>query len=247
MNYLKKLAIYRLFQRLRWHIRARHLPFDTIKVRTTKGEFSLNARSWQVAPLIAQYGKGKELDYEKEESKKFESLIKEGDMVFDIGAQVGYYTLLALHAGAGRVYAFEMIHDYANEVQRQAKMSGREKQVEIVEQPLGKRDGEQVVFQNYFKKGEGISTTLDTFIKERGVRPDVIKIDVQGNEISVLEGAREVLKKDRPKLMVMIYEELLKERGEKKEEGIEIIRQAGYVVEQFANEHSYICFPKKSE
>ncbi len=240
---IKKTALYRLFQRLRWRFRARRFQYDNIKIRAGGKAFSMNTRSWQAAPLIVQYGKGDELFYEKEESERFLELIEEGDIVFDIGGQVGYYTLLALQGGAGKVYAFEISRAYRKEIKRQLCLVGLRNKVEIVAAALGEHDGKEVVFQDYFGKTKMRGVTVDTFCKERDISPNVIKIDVQGQEISVLEGIKETLKKHRPRLMVMLYEELLRERGEKKEEGLAIIREAGYEIERFANEHSYICIP----
>lgn len=244
MKTIKKTALYRLFQRIRWHLRARRFPYDNIRIRAGKGEFSMNTRSWQVAPLISQYVKGDEFLYEKEESERFLGLIEKGDVVFDIGGQVGYYTLLALQGGAGKLYAFEISRAYRKEIKRQVSIAGLRNRVEIIAAALGERDGKEVMFQDYFGKTKMRGCALDTFCKERNISPNVIKIDVQGQEIAVLEGMRETLKKHRPRLMVMLYEELLQERGEKKERGLEIIREAGYEIEQFANKHSYICLPR---
>lgn len=240
---IKKTALYRLFQRLRWRLRAHRFPHSEIKVCTKKGKFSINTRSWQVAPLVYQYAKGDELQYEKEESERFLNLIEQGDVVFDIGGQVGYYTLLALQGGAGRVYTFEISKAYRREIQRQLHLAGEENKVEIVAAALGERDGKEVVFQDYFGKTKMQGRTIDTFCEERTVSPNVIKIDVQGNEVDILKGMRETMRVRRPKMMVMLYETLLRKKGQSKEEGLDIMRQAGYTIEQFANEHSYVCLP----
>lgn len=203
----------------------------------------MNTRSWQVAPLVYQYAKGGELQYEKEESGRFLNLIKQGDVVFDVGGQVGYYTLLALQGGAGRVYVFEISKAYRKEIQRQLRLAGEENKVEIVAAALGEQDGQEMVFQDYFGKTKMLGQTVDTFCKEGNILPDVIKIDVQGGEVDVIKGMRETMRTQKPKMMVMLYETLLRKKGQSKEEGLEILRGAGYAIEQFANEHSYICIP----
>lgn len=233
-----------MFQRLRWSIRARFLKERKIRVPTTRGEFVLNARSWQIAPLVCQYAKGGELQYEKEESERFLNLIEQGDVVFDIGGQVGYYTLLALQGGAGHVCVFEISKAYRKEIRRQLRLAGEKNKVEIVAAALGERDGKEVMFQDYFGKTKMPGCTIDTFCKERNISPNVIKIDVQGNEVDILKGMRETMRTQKPKMMVMLYEALLRKKGQSKEEGLEILRGAGYAIEQFANEHSYICLPK---
>ena len=234
-----------MFQRARWSMRARLLPYKKVRVETSRGEFALDTQRWQVAPLVAQYGKGEELAYEKEESERFLGLIKEGDIVFDIGAQVGYYTLLAFHGGAKKVYAFEISKAYAKEVQRQSRLLGAEGRVEVLQAALGEKDGAPVVFQDYFGKTKMSGMALDTFCKEKNIWPDVIKMDVQGSEVIILKGMKEVMRTGKPKMMVMLYDTLLRKQGETKEEGLQIIRECGYNVEQFANDASYICLPKK--
>lgn len=232
-----------MFQRIRWSIRARFLKERKIRVPTTRGEFVLDARSWQVAPLVYQYAKGGELQYEKEESERFLNLIEQGNIVFDIGGQVGYYTLLALQGGAGHVCVFEISKAYRKEIQRQLRLAGEENKIEIVAAALGERDGKEVVFQDYFGKTKMPSSTIDTFCEERNISPNVIKIDVQGNEVDILKGMQETMRVRRPKMMVMLYEALLRKNGQSKEEGLEILGACGYEVKQFANEHSYICIP----
>ena len=46
-------------------------------------------------------------------------------------------------------------------------------------------------------------TTLDQFVAETGLRPDLIKIDTEGTEVKVLAGARETLTSCRP---IVIFE-----------------------------------------
>ena len=45
-------------------------------------------------------------------------------------------------------------------------------------------------------------TTIDAFVSRHGCRPDLIKIDTEGNEVRVLRGSRETLRRDRPLVIV---------------------------------------------
>jgi FkbM family methyltransferase len=44
--------------------------------------------------------------------------------------------------------------------------------------------------------------TLDAFVQRRGILPDIVKIDVEGSELQVLDGAEEVLRWGRPLLVL---------------------------------------------
>jgi hypothetical protein len=48
-------------------------------------------------------------------------------------------------------------------------------------------------------------TTLDSFVSASGVIPDVVKIDVEGAELLVLEGARRVLEAHHPALILGVH------------------------------------------
>ena len=47
-----------------------------------------------------------------------------------------------------------------------------------------------------------ITETLDTYCRQYDIKPDFLKIDVEGNELPVLKGAIEILKKYNPKILV---------------------------------------------
>ncbi len=50
-------------------------------------------------------------------------------------------------------------------------------------------------------------TTIDDFVRERGLKVNVIKMDIEGAEVNALRGASETLVRDRPKLMISAYHE----------------------------------------
>jgi len=72
--------------------------------------------------------------------------------------------------------------------------------------------------------------TLDAFCRSQGIRPDVIKIDVEGAEFSVLEGAREILAEARPLLVVSIHPQHLKALGRDAAELHALAEASGYTV-----------------
>lgn len=154
--------------------------------------------------------------YEPEKQTVFQSLVTEGNVVFDIGAHVGFYTLLAsaLVGPTGKVFAFEPLprniiyikkHLYLNKVTNAA----------VVEIAVSDKDGTSSFREradssmgHFSEDGElQVKTVrLDKLIEtEKMPVPDYIKIDVEGAEIKVLAGAKNTLKKFSPTLFLATH------------------------------------------
>ena len=86
--------------------------------------------------------------------------------------------------------------------------------------------------------------TLDAIIKEAGVsRVDVVKIDVEGSEFSVLKGAQETLAKYRPVLLVELDDSLLRAMGTSSAEITSFLGARGYRFHQSYDEANFEFFP----
>lgn len=120
--------------------------------------------------------------------------------VVDIGANVGLFTELALRNGAEKIVAVE-ISEKANEVFR--NIHGDNKNVSLVEKAISSKRGEITVYTDpnnslvgsVLEKGYGESTTvecisLDDLISECSLESiDLLKIDVEGSEYAIFDGA----------------------------------------------------------
>lgn len=160
--------------------------------------------------------------YERMTTQLIERLLSAGMVVCDIGAHVGYYSLLAARAvgATGKVYAFEpetgnhallkdniALNHYGEIIAAQALAVGnRTGSVTLHVSALdngshslhhvGKPERESVQVQ---------ITTLDAFMAREGwPRVDLIKMDIEGNELQALEGMQETLA--RSEQLVMIVE-----------------------------------------
>ena len=140
----------------------------------------------------------------------FEGLIKEGFTVIDIGANMGYYTLIAgLRVGSsGRVYAFEPAPNNYDILRKNIEINGLSNIVISSQKALLDKQGE-VEFRAYetqtggssiFYKdpqiaGQNISVqtaALDVFLGDTS-KVDVIKLDAQGAEPLIFEGMKNVI------------------------------------------------------
>lgn len=156
---------------------------------------------------------------------QYKSLINEGDIILDIGANVGSHTLpLAKLVGvAGKVFAFEPTA-YAFEKQQTnialnpfliSRISSHQIMLTATDTdslpeaiysswPLETADDLHDVHRGRLKDTKGcLTSSLDTFVFGANIeRIDVIKLDVDGNECDVLAGAKKVLAKWKPKIMI---------------------------------------------
>jgi len=142
----------------------------------------------------------------------------------DVGANIGLYSLaLSTLAPDGRVYAFEPSPSAFSYLGKNLR-ANRTANAEASQLALGRSQG-TVTFHDFsfFSAGsfssddgslltsdsygstsfEAPVTTLDAFVTERGVqRVDFVKIDVEGAELAVLDGAAETLAKNRPTVVL---------------------------------------------
>jgi FkbM family methyltransferase len=130
--------------------------------------------------------------------------LRPGEVFYDIGANVGSYTLLAAAAGA-EVEAFEPSPATAARLRRNVELNGLAASVQVHECALGAEDGEVRFSQgsdttNHVLAGGEIAAAADQVVMQRfdaHFRPDVpgfAKIDVEGFEDQVLAGATAALR-----------------------------------------------------
>jgi FkbM family methyltransferase len=170
--------------------------------------------------------------YEPEQTAVVRSVVGAGDVVLDIGAHAGYYSLLSsLLAGpSGAVWAFEPDPRNHAALQRHLRIN-RRSNVSAVRAAVADVRGVA-----RFQAGHGSGTgklsphgpveveviRLDDFCGERGIRPTVLKIDVEGAELEVLAGAPRLLERERPAILLSTH------GPELHRSAISLLQDAGY-------------------
>lgn len=153
--------------------------------------------------------------YEPDQTRLFQQRIPAGSTVFDVGAHVGYYTVLAavLAGPRGRVFAFEPNPANHSFLQRHVALN-RLGNVTIENAAVSDRNGTAA-----FAFGTGSGTgrldsggtlnvrtlRLDDFCSERGVHPQFLKIDVEGAELDVLRGAAATIAANHPVIFLSTH------------------------------------------
>lgn len=132
-----------------------------------------------------------QLSPEPETVAWIESLPSGGNF-FDIGANVGTFSVRAKLRGL-KVFAFEPQEDNWRELQGIIARNGLA--IEAYKMALYRDVSWGTLARgrscDTFKQGPGslISTTLDNFVRAFNIKPDYIKLDVDGNEYDILLGA----------------------------------------------------------
>lgn len=155
----------------------------------------------------------------------FAERIRPGDVVYDLGANVGFYTVLAarLVGPAGRVVAFEPFAESAARARANAARNGFG-HVEVVEAAVSDAPGTAFLTLStspvtHHLDGAGAYqrppgapgvevavTSIDAFVASGGPPPDVVKVDVEGAEVAALHGMAATLRDHRPTLLVEVHD-----------------------------------------
>ena len=196
-------------------------------------------RGWRWIPAAASHGCWLGT-FERAEQDVFARTIRPGDVVYDLGANVGFYTLLAakLAGPTGRVVAFEPVPRNLGYLRRHLALNHRE-DVTVVAAAVSDRSGTA-------RFRDGPAHTVGTLAADGGSdgydvdvvalddytaspatvlpAPRVIKIDVEGAEADVLRGAHRVLRTVRPIVLLSTHSTALRL------ECIALLRDADYNV-----------------
>jgi len=199
---------------LRWPLR--WIPAQKI-VPIIQGP--LRGEKWIVGSGVHGYWLG---SFESRKCLHFHNLVKPGDIVYDLGAHVGYYTLIAskLVGAQGKVISFEpnpknliflRSHVVLNHIAN----------VKVIESAVADYTGVASFIEGSsssegrLSTGDGISvevTSLDHFLKANpSLVPDVMKIDVEGAERDVLAGAERLLNEYHPVILLATHSGILQD------------------------------------
>jgi FkbM family methyltransferase len=147
--------------------------------------------------------------YEPYETELILRQTKKGDVVVDVGANIGYYTiLLADKVGkSGKVYAFEP-DKISFEILVKNIKENKLKNVVVVNAAVGSKEGKLKLYKSkenfgdhklYGKDKENETVKiikLDDFLKN--IKINLIKIDTQGWEPEVIKGSEKLIQKNKP-------------------------------------------------
>jgi len=191
-------------------------PSGTISAKLKTGSFQFHTNQTNTtSQYIYWHG-----PYYIEYTTIFEDLIKRCKNFYDVGAHAGYYSLIAAAVNPDiKVTAFEPADGPYYYLKENIQLNQYESRIKAYQIALGNKEGEaeflEVVHSKYsylkhnlvavgnlnnyqenraMKKTKVKITTIDHFALDSSTLPDIIKMDTEGTENLILDGADQVLK-----------------------------------------------------
>jgi FkbM family methyltransferase len=143
--------------------------------------------------------------------------VRPGDVVYDVGANLGFFSLLACHLGA-RVEAFEPLPRAAAAIRRSARHNGFDG-LRVHEAAVGAAAGTATFLRvregswsHLADRGRHALTEEEVPVRVLALddvdlpAPAFVKVDVEGSEVAVLDGAAGLLREARPVLVIETHE-----------------------------------------
>lgn len=191
---------------------------------------------------------------EREQLEQFLDVVKEGDEVWDIGANVGIFSIFPSRIGCN-VTAFEPDPGFASRLQRNIDLNGQD--IQVREVAIGADNGQATLYTDGV---DGMSPGLTKNDEEERGKvsvesvqadtldmepPDVVKIDVEGAEADVLRGMTNILESVEI-VFVEIHPEMLPRFGDSIDDVI-LPLEAGGFEQRFSrdrNEQTHYIFER---
>ena len=172
--------------------------------------------------------------YERDSQRTFIENVREGDVVYDIGANAGFFTLLAskLAGPKGVVYAFEPLPRNIDCLRKHVALNACEN-VRVLPFAAAARSGKTRFAIAHNPSQGGLSEhgeleveihSLDDLVAGGMERPAFMKIDVEGAESEVLAGASALLRESHPTILLSTH------GWEQQERCVATLKEHGYAL-----------------
>ena len=168
--------------------------------------------------------------WESEVTSLLKSILKEGMVFVDVGANIGYFTLLGAKL-ANKVFAFEPDISNYDLLRRNVELNKYEN-VPLVNKAVTDKDGTMELFIDIENSGNHKlwastkeqkqvtvdTVSLDSYFKSIDI-PDIIKLDIQGAEMAALQGMDNIIRTNpNLKLIIEIWADGIRGYGDSPEE-----------------------------
>lgn len=163
--------------------------------------------------------------YEPDLQDAASQLIQPGMVVYDIGANIGYVSLMAarLAKATGHVYSFEALPGNAERLKMNINLNNLTGQITVIRAAVTDQTGEALFLahesgamgkakgsagrdEHYATELRVPAIAIDDFVFPQGnPPPQLIKMDIEGGEGMALRGMEKILGKIRPIIMIELH------------------------------------------
>ncbi len=150
--------------------------------------------------------------YEKEQCK-----VQGGDVIIDAGANLGLFSWLFLDTVGknGHIYMFEPVPSLSKLLTESIEINKTKEEMTVIEAALSNKDGvTSFLIEDYTggshesSNGDTLikTSTIDSFVANNSIsKINFIKADIEGMEPQLIDGAKETIKRDKPKIAICTY------------------------------------------
>jgi len=196
--------------------------------------------------------------YEPFETELMKKEIKKGDVVLDLGANIGYYTLIfaKLVGEEGKVFAFEPEPDNFSLLKKNVEINGY-KNVTLLQKAVSDKTGKLKLYidkdciachsiyplppQDGSQSIEIEAIRLDDYFENYDGKIDFIKMDIEGAEKEAIQGMSSLLKKNKNvKIVSEFNPPTLKQGGIEPEEYLELLTGFGFKLYEVSEQEKKI-------
>jgi FkbM family methyltransferase len=163
--------------------------------------------------------------YEFPVQEALAALVKRGDVCYDIGANLGFFSVLLgrLAGPTGSIYAFEPVPRNASTIERNARLN-RMDNITVMRIAVSSGDGQEELLLAHHVGGAVLKSagappdlagslivetaSLDMLLERQQIKPpNIAKIDIEGAEMEALQGMERILRAWTPAIILELDDE----------------------------------------
>jgi FkbM family methyltransferase len=230
-------------------INFKETAYKVLDILTLRKGISRNISGFHLR-LPTRYFKYFPSEYERENFDFLRANCKKGDVVIDIGAHIGLFSVCAsqLTGETGKVYAFEPAPKTNNLLKHTITINKMQNTIHSRKEAIGEADG--VTFFNIsdleadnsnslvayktdreLRKVEINLMSIDSFVSKYTLnKVNFIKIDAEGYELDVLKGAQQTLKTLKPTVILALHPAGINANGDTLEQIFDLIQSLSFTM-----------------
>lgn len=252
--------------------------YHSVLLKDVPGKFirqRINGELYKLGPSFATFSP----TYEPHAINWLKKYFKPGDVFWDVGANFGFTAMptARIVGKSGKVIAIEPSEGNLNHLKRHISLNELDEIITVVEAAVSTDHGGTITLSllndgvspsNSLMFSEATneaapevsgeievpSISLDGLLAEEGNPPTMVKIDVEGAELKVLEGAHNVLNHEAAPIVLLAAHPFWHSAPEDSAKIVSILKAAGYKItdpsgkEQSQLEYNeYLCLPPRHQ